>query len=152
MAGNPILTSNYAYEPADSQFERVNPYLAAKGWAWVFQSQPHHLSEVKVLLTWEAAIALFWDGTKGQGNHWWNQPFQQRLRSHAGSLCWLTRELIQPRPWRGSKQSFLYALLNSLCWGNKQTKVVQARRERSWCGSVEGGRNLGATRGFGIES
>ena len=41
---------------------------------------------------------------------------------------WL-RELIQPRSWRGTKQSFTYALLISLWGGNKQNQFKQEEKE-----------------------
>lgn len=143
MAKKPRLTSNCACE-----------LQAVSLWEWTCSSLPkatheffnpnhRHLSEMKVLLTWEAAMAPLWDGVKGQGNHWLNQPFQQLLHGLAGFLCWLTLRANSAKVMRDSRRSFLCALLKSL-WGlGEQTKLVQARRERSWYGSVEDAKDLG---------
>lgn len=47
------------------------------------------------------------NGSKGQGNLWLNQSYQQLLCRHAGFLGWLTLRANSTKVTKGQEQSFL---------------------------------------------
>lgn len=146
MAENPILSSNCPCELQAVSLREWTCSSLPKAGHDFFNPNHRHLSEIKVLLTWEVALAPPWDGSKGQVNHWLDQPLQEPLHGLAGLLCRLTLRANSTQVLKGQKAVFPTCSDKAMMYGEKQTILVQARRERSWYGSGEGAKDLGAPR------
>lgn len=149
MAENPGLTSHRAYDPEGSHAEGANPYLPAKGGAWVFQSKPPSFirSEGSLDMGRSTHPTPSWHHRPG---HSLVEPaFQRPLRSHVGSLCRLTLRANSAQVTKGQHAAFPTFSVKLSCVG--ETKPGHARRESSCVAQWEGEKILEAPERFGFE-